>query len=61
MQGQEKSQNFIQKAAVLYLIIWTISPPLEIDMIYRLLALGAAGIWFIVALRRRLLVEKAHI
>ena len=61
MQGQEKSQNFIQKAAVLYLIIWTISPPLEIDMIYRLLALGAAGIWFIVALRRRLLVEKVHI
>lgn len=61
MQGQEKSQNFIQKAAVLYLIIWTVSPPLEIDMIYRLLALGAAGIWFIVALRRRLVVEKAHI
>lgn len=61
MQGQEKSQNFIQKAAVLYLLIWTISPPLEIDMIYRLLALGAAGIWFIVALRRRLVVEKAHI
>lgn len=61
MQGQEKSQNFIQKAAVLYLIIWTISPPLEVDMIYRLLALGCAGIWFIVALRRRLLVEKVHI
>lgn len=61
MQGQEKSQNFIQKAAVLYLIIWTISPPLEIDMIYRLLALGCAGIWFIVALRRRLFVEKVHI
>ena len=61
MQGQEKSQNFIQKAAVLYLIIWTISPPLEIDMIYRLLGLGAAAIWFVVALRRRLLVEKAHI
>ena len=61
MQGQEKSQNFIQKAAVLYLIIWTISPPLEIDMIYRLLGLAAAGIWFIVALRRRLVVEKVHI
>lgn len=61
MQGQEKSQNFIQKAAVLYLIIWTISPPMEVDMIYRLLALGCAGIWFIIALRRRLLVEKVHI
>ena len=61
MEGQEKSQNFIQKAAVLYLIIWTISPPLEIDMIYRLLALAAAAIWFLVALRRRLLVEKVHI
>lgn len=61
MQGQEKSQNFIQKAAVLYLIIWSISPSLGIDMIYRLLVLGAAGIWFLVALRRRLVVEKVHI
>lgn len=61
MQGQEKSQNFIQKAAVLYLIIWTISPPLEIDMIYRLLGLGCAAIWFLVALRRGLWVEKVHI
>lgn len=61
MQGQRKSQNFIQKAAVLYLIIWTISPPLEIDMIYRLLALGCAGLWFLVALGRNYLIEKVHI
>lgn len=61
MQGQEKSQNFIQKAAVLYLIVWTISPPMEIDMIYRLIGLGCAGIWFVMALRRRISTEKVHI
>lgn len=60
MQGQEKSQNFIQKAAVLYLIIWSISPPLEINMIYRLLALGCAGLWFLVSLSRTFLVERVH-
>lgn len=61
MQGQEKSKNFIQKAAILYLIIWTISPPLEIDMIYRILALGCVGVWFLVAFRRGLMVEKVLI
>ena len=61
MQVQGKSQNFIQKAAVLYLIIWTISPPLQIDMIYRLAALGCAGLWFLVALGRNFLIEKVHV
>ncbi len=41
----------IQSIAVAYLTIWSISPPLEIDLIYRILALGAvtvwAGIWLI--------------
>ncbi len=41
----------IQSAAIAYLIVWSISPPLEIDLIYRILALGAvtvwAGIWLI--------------
>lgn len=45
------SYGFIQKIAVLYLIVWTISPPLQIDLIYRLIALACAllwaGIWFI--------------
>ena len=45
------SLGLIQKIAVLYLIIWTISPPLQVDSIYRLIALACAvlwaGIWFI--------------
>lgn len=39
------SYGFIQKIAVLYLIVWTISPPLQIDMIYRLIALACAVLW----------------
>lgn len=42
----------VQMLAVLYLVIWTISPPLEIDLIYRLLALAAAAVWFAVLLIR---------
>lgn len=42
----------VQMLAVLYLVIWTISPPLEIDLIYRLLALAAAVVWFVVLLFR---------
>lgn len=45
------SFGLIQKIAVLYLIAWTISPPLQVDTIYRLIALACAvlwaGIWFI--------------
>lgn len=39
------SYGLIQKFAVLYLIIWTISPPLQVDLVYRLIALGCAAIW----------------
>ncbi|MBQ2724521.1 MAG: hypothetical protein IJF78_02320 [Clostridia bacterium] len=42
----------IQKAAVLYLILWTISPPLGVDMIFRYLALGCVGIWALIAIGR---------
>lgn len=42
----------VQMLAVLYLVIWTISPPMEIDLIYRLLALAAAAVWFAVLLIR---------
>ena len=41
------SYAFIQKIAVLYLVVWTVSPPLQVDMIYRLIALACAGVWFI--------------
>lgn len=40
------SLSFIQKIAVLYLIIWTVSPPFQVDMIYRLIALACAAVWF---------------
>lgn len=46
------SFGFIQKLCVLYLAVWTISPPLEIDMIYRLIALGAAALWFFIMIIR---------
>ena len=35
----------IQSIAIAYIIAWSISPPLEIDLIYRLLAVVAAGVW----------------
>lgn len=46
------SYGLIQKIAVLYLIVWTISPPLQVGMIYRLLALACAGVWFVIWLIR---------
>lgn len=42
------SYGLIQKIAVLYLVVWTISPPLQIGSIYRLLALACAGVWFVI-------------
>lgn len=42
------SYGLIQKFAVLYLVVWTISPPLQIGTVYRLLALACAGVWFVI-------------
>ncbi len=42
------SYGFIQKLAVLYLVIWTITPPLSIDLTYRLLALGCVVVWLVI-------------
>lgn len=39
------SYGSIQAVAVLYLIAWTISPPLQVDLIYRLIALACAAVW----------------
>lgn len=39
------SLGFFQKIAVMYLIIWTVSPPLQVDTIYRLIALACAVLW----------------
>ncbi len=35
----------IQAIAIAYLAVWTISPPLEIDLIYRIIALGLTAVW----------------
>lgn len=35
----------IQSIAVAYLTIWSISPPMEIDMIYRLIAVAMVVVW----------------
>lgn len=40
--------GLFQKIAVIYLIIWTISPPLQVDTIYRLIALACAALWAVI-------------
>ncbi|MEE1283227.1 MAG: hypothetical protein UHK54_00020 [Acutalibacteraceae bacterium] len=40
--------GLFQTIAVLYLIIWTISPPLQVDLIYRLIALACAVVWVVI-------------
>ena len=57
----ETRQGLVQKLMVLYVVVWTVSPPLQIDLIYRLLALGAVGVWGLEALRRGFYVEKEHV
>ncbi len=44
----------IQMLAVLYLVIWTISPFMEIDMIYRFLAVAFFGVWCIILILRQM-------
>ncbi len=46
------SLGFFQKIAVLYLVIWTLSPPFQVDTIYRLIALACAIIWVVIWLIR---------
>ena len=53
--------KFIQSMLVLYLIAWTISPPLQIDTIYRIAALGAAVLWFILNIPYQVKFERIHI
>lgn len=61
MLKQGTGEGFFQKLMVLYVIVWSISPPLEIDMVYRLLALGCVGIWALAAMKRGLYVERVHV
>ncbi len=53
----------VQMFAVLYLVVWMTSPPLEIDLIYRFVALACAAVWFIIMFIRDnpVVLEKEHI
>lgn len=57
------SYGFIQKIAVLYLVIWTVSPPLQVDAIYRIIALGCAVIWMVLWFIREnpIVLSKEHV
>ncbi len=57
------SLGTVQMFAVLYLIVWTTSPPLEIDLIYRLIALACAAVWFVIMFIRDnpVVLEKEHV
>lgn len=59
--GYGGTEAIIQKLMVLYIVIWSISPPLQIDTIFRLAALGCAGIWALMALSRGLQVYRIHV
>lgn len=43
----------IQMFCVLYLVVWTISPFMEIGMVYRLLAVAFAGLWCVILILRQ--------
>lgn len=51
----------IQQISVLYLVIWTISPFMEIDNVWRIGALAAFGLWLLCAINRGLHLEKIHL
>lgn len=53
--------GILQKLCVMYLMVWSISPPLAIDNIYRIIALAAAGVWFLLSILDGLKLEKIHI
>ena len=59
MQGS-KALIRVQQISVLYLVIWTISPFMEINMIWRIGALAAFGLWFLCAMSRGLHLERIH-
>lgn len=50
----------IQQISVLYMVIWTISPFMEIDNIWRIGVLAAFGLWLICAMSRGLHLERIH-
>ena len=63
MQKKNKFLSFatIQFLCVLYLVVWTISPFMSIDLIYRLAAVAAAGLWLLVAFVRKIQFTREQI
>ena len=53
--------SLIQKILVLYVIVWTIAPPLQLDLVFRIAALGAVALWFILNIPYDVHFEKIHI
>ena len=51
----------IQKLLVLYIVVWSISPPLQIDLIYRIALLGCVGLWFLLNIPYNVKLERIHI
>lgn len=51
----------VQQLSILYLVIWTISPFMEIDNIWRIGALGAFFLWLLCAMSRGLNFETIHL
>ena len=58
---ESKALIRLQQISVLYLVIWTISPFMEIDLIWRIGALAAFGLWLLCAMSRGLQFERIHL
>ena len=54
------SYAILQKIAVFYLAVWSISPPLMIGTVNRLVALACVVVWFALALLRGLTFKPIH-
>lgn len=61
METQSKALVRIQQVSVLYLVIWTVSPFMEVDNIWRIGAIAAFGLWLICAISRGLHLERIHL
>ena len=51
----------LQMLMLLYLTVWSISPPLDIDNIYRVIALACAIGWFVLDMANGLTLERIHL
>ncbi len=54
----ESKNRIIPKLCVLYLLLWSVSPPMSIDMIYRLGALACVVLWMATAMGRGLWFDR---